>query len=354
MLVNLTVILGAGAAFDVVNFAGNRQIDDSNFRPPITSSLFDTHKDWENEYSKFSNVASVVEELRNNFQNSNHTSLDIENFLKDLKESSKLHRNEQFREFPLYLQHYFTHVSKRYCKKPTNYLTLLNKIFDLDIGKVVFITTNYDLLFDKALEFHGSTKYSISNPDMNKYIANENWAYIKIHGSVDWGRRIKEDMIKNKSSTLPGLLDNVQQLGASLEEALENKIIRDKGFDQDTKDLVYPAISVPISENKLNCPDDHIQVLKEHFNKCQNFLIIGFSGYDKDILSLLDQKEGGFNKVMFVSGSEKGASEARQKFMEFGELGDKLNGHAFTYDGNGFDEFVRSSNGLDDYLNKYL
>lgn len=354
MTVNLTVILGAGASFDVINFKTNQQVNNSIFRPPITANLFHTDKDWEDEYSKFPNVATVVEELRNAFPSNNQTSLDIEKFLRGLKDSPKLHRNIQFREFPLYLQHFFTAVSNRYCKKPTNYMTLINKIFDLDISKVVFVTTNYDLLFDKALEYHGATKYSVSDPDMNKYISNENWAYIKIHGSVDWGRRFKEDMIKNNSSTLPGLLDNVQQLGASLEEALEKEIIRDKRFDQDTKDLIYPAISVPIGENKLNCPDDHIKVLKEHLNNCNNFLIIGFSGYDKDLLSLFDQKTGGFNKVMFVSGSEKGAIEARQKFMEFGELGDKLQGHAFTYDGNGFDEFIRSSNGLDDYLKKHL
>lgn len=352
MPINLTVILGAGAAFDVVNFQSNQQVEDANFRPLTTANLFHTHKDWESEYLKFPNVASVIEELRNAFPSKDPTSLDIENFLKGLKESPKLHRNAQFREFPLYLQHYFTAVTDKYCKKPSNYMTLINKIFDLDLGKVVFVTTNYDLLFDKALHHQYITKFSISDPDMNKYISSENWAYIKLHGSIDWGRHIKEGMVKNKSNTLPGLVDNVAQLGKELESALESDIIRDHTFNLKERQLIYPAISVPVGESKLNCRDDHVQTLKDHLNNCHNFLIIGFSGYDEDVLRLLNEKEGGFGQVLFVSGSEDSAREANGKFFSFGDLGDKLQGHVDIYPGNGFDEFVRTANGLGGYLKK--
>lgn len=351
MAINLTVILGAGAAFDVVNLQSN-QIKDSNFRPPITANLFHTHKDWEDEYMKFPAVASVIEELRNRIPN-RRTSVDVENLLKDLKESPKQHRNDTFREFPLYLQRFFTVVSERYCRKPSNYMTLIGKVFDLDLAKVVFVTTNYDLLFDQALHHHPATKgFSISDSSMSKYIANENWAYLKLHGSVDWGRRIKEDMIKNKSNILAGLVDNVRQLGESLETALERDIMRDYSFNQDSRELIYPAISVPVGESKLNCRDEHVQALRNHLNNCQHFLVIGFSGYDKDVLSLLDAKEGGFGQVLFVSSSKESASEARDKFMIYGKLGQKLQMHTNIYNGNGFDEFVRSSNGLNDYLRK--
>lgn len=90
--------------------------------------------------------------------------------------------------------------------------------------------------------------------------------------------------------------------------------------------------------------------MKKHLNNCQHFLIIGFSGYDKDILNLLNEKEGGFGKVLFVSSSKESASNAREQFRRFGTLGEKLQMHASIYDGNGFDEFVRSTNGLSDFL----
>lgn len=355
MAINLTVILGAGAAFDVVDPQSNQvrtEVSGQIFRPPTTADLLHTHRDWENEYTNFPAVASVIEELRSRVPDK-RTSVDVENLLKELKESPKQHRNDTFREFPLYLQRFFTAVSERYCRKPSNYMTLIGKVFDLDLAKVVFVTTNYDLLFDQALHHHPATKgFSISDPSMSKYIANENWAYLKLHGSIDWGRRIKEDMVKNKSNTLAGLVDNVRQLGGSLEAALESDIIRDHSFNQDNRELIYPAISVPVGESKLNCLDEHVQALRDHLNNCHHFLIIGFSGYDKDVLNFLDEKEGGFGQVLFVSSSEKSASEARAKFMNHSELRDKLQGHADIYTGNGFDEFVRSSNGLSDYLRR--
>lgn len=355
MSVNLTVILGAGAARDVVNPESNQvktQTSGQIFRPPTTVDLLHTHKDWEDEYMNFPAVASVIEELRNRVPDK-RTAFDIENLLRELKESNKQHRNDTFREFPLYLQRFFTAVSERYCRKPSNYMTLISKIFDLDINKVIFVTTNYDLLFDQALHHHPATKgFSISDPDMNKYITDEKWAYIKLHGSIDWGRRIKESMVKNRSNTLPGLVDNVRQLGDLLETALETDIIRDSSFNQDDKELIYPAISVPVGESKLNCRDDHVRTLEKHLSNCQHFLVIGFSGYDEDMLKMLDKKDGGFGKVLFVSGSEESASKAREKFMGFDGLGGKLQMHANIYRGNGFDEFVRSANGLNDYLNK--
>lgn len=349
MSVNLTVILGAGSARDVVNPNSNQQINNSIFRPPITADLFNTHRDWEDEYLKFPAVAEVIEELRARYPN-DRTSADVENLLKELKDSSASHRNNQFRQFPLYLQHYFSAISNNYCKKPTNYFTLINKIFDLEIGKVVFLTTNYDLLFDSALHYSSATKFAKDDPNMDKYISQNSWAYIKLHGSVDWGRSFVERIIINKGSTLDALIDTVNQMGSFLEQNLEPSIMRDDTYNRTERRLMYPAISVPIGDSKLNCPDKHVSVLKDHLNNCQHFLIIGFSGYDEDILRLLDEKENGFGKVLFVSGSEEGANNARLKFMNFGELGQKLQTHALTYPGNGFDEFVRSSDGLIEFL----
>lgn len=352
MPINLTVILGAGASLDVVNPISN-QVKYPEYRPPITANLFNTHRDWEDQYADFPAVVSVIQELRDSMPG-RHTSVDVEKFLKWLKDSPNPNRNSQFREFPLYLQRYFTAVSDQYCRMPSNYMTLINKIFDLPLAKAVFVTTNYDLLFDKALYHNPATNFSISSADMAKYISEEKWAYIKLHGSIDWGRRIKEEKIKNRGNQLETLIDNVSQLGKDLENSLEPEIIRDMTFNQRNRELIYPAISVPVGQSKLNCLDSHVSVLKEHLNNCQHFLIIGFSGYDQDILDLLDQKTGGFGKVLFVSGTESSADEVRRKFMTYKTLGQKMQTHCEIYRGNGFDEFIRSSKGLTNYLGSFL
>jgi len=354
MAVNLTVILGSGAARDVVTPGSNQVKIESRgeiFRPPITADLIHTNRRWEDEYMKFPAVASVIEDLRNK-AGDKRTSTDIEDLLRELKESPKQHRRASFREFTLYLQHFFTAVTERYCRKPSNYMTLIGRIFDLDLDKVIFITTNYDLLFDKALHHHPATEanFSISDGNMSKYITASDWVYIKLHGSIDWGRKIKKNSIKNEAKTLPGLVDNVRKLGDSLENSLEDEIIKDSSFNQEERELIYPAISVPVGENKFNCRGEHIESLKTLLDYCQHFLIIGFSGYDNDILELLDKKRGGFGKVLFVSGSRTEAMNVREQFGTFGDLGHKLQLHANTFDGKGFDEFIKD--GLDGYLNK--
>lgn len=353
MAINLTVILGAGASVDVVNTTSD-QIHDLSFRPPITNTLFNSHPKWADEYNKFPAVLSILDEFRNILSVPN-SSIGVEDLLRTLKESSKPHRRKQFYQMPLYLQHYFHAISTRYCKSPTNYLTLMNKIFDIDLGKVLFLTTNYDLLLDQALEKHPETNFSQKSTNLSKYISQSKWAYVKLHGSVNWGRSLKQEHIRNRGNSLPALLDNIYQLGDKLGDALESEINIDSSYwSEGERGLIYPAISVPIGadENKINCPQDHIDVLNSHLDECQHFLVVGFSGFDEDILEFLNNKQGGFANVLFVSKSEAGAISTRDRFMAYKELGSKLQAHAEIYDGNGFDEFIRSSSGIDHYLQR--
>lgn len=209
MPINLTVIFGAGASVDVIDPESD-QLESKEFRPPITKDLFNTDRSWAKEYKKFSAVLSVLEELRNRLSFEDE-SISLEKILRELKESSRPHRNKQFYELPMYLQHYFYYVSERYCKFPSNYSTLINMIFDIDFEKVMFLTTNYDLLFDQALAKNTATArdFPLNGTDMERYIKNKNWGYIKLHGSVNWGRAFKENLVPNKGRSLRALLDNV-------------------------------------------------------------------------------------------------------------------------------------------------
>lgn len=353
MPINLTVIFGAGASVDVIDSQSD-QLNDRAFRPPITKDLFNTDLSWADEYTKFPAVLSVLEELRSKLY-FNKDSTSVEKILRELKESPKLHRNKQFYELPMYLQHYFHHVSERYCKSPSNYLTLINKIFDFDFKKVLFLTTNYDLFFDKALAKNTATArdFPLNATDMNRYIKNENWAYIKLHGSVNWGRAFKENLVPNKGRSLRALLDNVSQLGGSLDESLEKEIVVDSTYKNESdRDRIYPAISVPIGEgyDKTNCPPKQIEVLSKHLDECEHFLVIGFSGYDEDVLELLNKKQGKFSKILFVSQNKASAENARSKFLSYKDLRTRLITQTFIYKGNGFNEFIKDRDGLERYL----
>jgi len=353
MSANLTVILGAGAARDVVHITdpgGNlEEVKDRRYRPPTVASLFNHIDGWEDNYNLFPGVVSTLRDLRNAVQVS-RGAVTVENFLARLKSSSEEYERKQFRQFPVFLQYLFGWISREYCRYPSNYFSLINKTLTQQFSSVAFVTLNYDLLFDQALQQHHATRFVSNSFDL--YTSSPKWKYFKIHGSVNWGREIDQHFISNKGDALDTLLSNIDQIGDHLDKALGKWTLDDSFLKVDSnRRLIFPAISVPVGESKLNCPPEHIQKLKQHLDNCHNYLLIGYSAFDKDLLVLLDEKNNGFGKVLIVSESEKSASEIRARLMSHGELMGKLQGHVEIYSGNGFDEFMRSSDGLHKYLN---
>lgn len=219
---------------------------------------------------------------------------------------------------------------------------------------MAYITLNYDNLFDWALEIHGYTraKFKRSNFNMSKYIPDDKWIYIKLHGSVDWGRRVKSEFTSQSASNdlkeILNYFDNVDDLNS----ILENEIVFDdlhNNFSGQRK-YIFPAISVPTGESKLNYPVEHEKAFKKHLDNCENFLFIGFSGQDKHVLELLADKKDNFKKVFIVSSSEKSATSIMRLILNNEKLAKKLTSTKIdVYKGNGFDEFVNHS-GLDEYL----
>lgn len=352
MGLNLTVVLGAGAAVDVVHVTepdrNSEEIKDHRLRPPTVATLFKYIDGWEHNYNLFSGVETTIGDLRNTMAVS-PGSTSVETFLSKLKNSSDDFKRKQFRHFPVFLQFFFWHVGKDYCYHPSNYLSLMNQTLTDKFSHVAYVTLNYDLLFDIALQKHPETKLVPNS--FNNYTDNTKWQYFKLHGSVNWGRTIDKNFISNQGATLDALLGNIDSIGDRLDQSLGNWVIDTSYLEIDqNRKMIYPAISVPTGESKLNCPDDHVNKLKDQLNHCSNFLIIGYSGFDKDLLELLDHKQNGFDKVLIVSSSEESASNVRGKFMAHDGLKSKLQGHVDIYSGNGFDEFVRSSDGLTKFL----
>ena len=74
-------------------------------------------------------------------------------------------------------------VSKDYAPHPDNYDRLVSEALRLD--RVAFVTLNYDTLLDKRLEIHAPINA------MSDYVSTtRKWSLVKLHGSVDWGRRL--------------------------------------------------------------------------------------------------------------------------------------------------------------------
>lgn len=346
---NLVVILGAGAAHDLIPQPSDRSIREEIYRPPLTKDLFLMHNNLEQFFSDFPGVESVLGDIRS-LSKADGTAVSLEKYLRNLRESNDSFRRIQFRHFSPYLQKLFYLLTQRFCYQPVNYNRLLNETLGDRFRKVLYLTLNYDLLFDKALHSHPGTQFNINDESIAKYIPrDEKWSYIKLHGSVDWGKKIKTEQVKNPGRSLGSLIDNINQLGDSLEQALDDKILIGKSYDIGDSglkynptdfDLTYPVLGVPVDgDSKACCDPNHTEYLQNYLNECQDFLVIGFSGIDKDVLDLLDKKNNGFRKVVIVTNSEDSSRDALMRFMDYGSLSQKLQTHIVPY-GTGFSNFL--------------
>lgn len=349
---NLTIILGAGAAVDVI------PLDEKSpgstpgllsliYKPRVTKDLFQTPQPWETEYSNFPGVESVLGELRT------HTNAQsLENYLGDLKDSEEAFERLQFRQFPVYLQHYFSQVSERYCTSPHNYNSLINQASRKNLfRKVAYVTLNYDLLFDKALGRHPKTSpvFEKDSTDIRKYVKADDWIYIKLHGSVNWGRPIDPHWIKNEGKSISAYIDNIDHIGDRLDDAL-GEIVIDYSYSSGNREPIYPAISVPTGESKVNCPETHLDAFKKHLDTSEHFLVIGFSGYDTDILNLLAQKKGSFKKLVVVSRNKESAENTILNFQKHDVLKDRIRGAVKPYESGGFNDFMNGPTVLEGYF----
>ncbi len=333
----LVVVLGAGASYDVIPVIHRRNtVKSSSYAPPLTRDLFNINAEVQKDIlSGYPAAQAAASNLRVEVGKKR----DIEEILREMKGSPETRIQEQMKEIPLYLQELFAQISDLYTDEPVNYNILLNKTLVSSISHTMFVTINYDLLLEKALRSEHTSFNSIGD-----YVPkNKNWSLIKLHGSVNWGKKLL--VTPNKSGTLSGLLDNIHQI--DIENDLDGEIVVDSTYltRQNITNPMYPALSVPVDkEYKLNCPEEHIHHLQTFLPKCKNYLIIGVSGKDEDLLGFLEGDVKNVGSVGIV-GTEN-VAEAKEKILDSVP---QFRGNVRTYT-SGFSDFI--ANNIDSFLSQ--
>jgi hypothetical protein len=187
-----------------------------------------------------------------------------------------------------------------------------------EFERVAFITLNYDLFLEIALGVP-----SLGGPidTLGAYIRPDRLV-VKLHGSVNWGRRIKDwpidasRFVKGRSG-----LDLSWVGERRLDEMLDREIrlLPGAGYEHRWLDRkpYYPALVVPV-EGKYGfvCPPDHVERLREFLRECQNILVIGCSGRDEDLLDLLRDSMTGCETFFLVDvGSQEAVEETYRRFL---------------------------------------
>jgi hypothetical protein len=153
--------------------------------------------------------------------------------------------------------------------------------------RVLCVTLNYDLLLDSALERYDGEEFA----DIDAYISTgRKWSLVKPHGSVNWAR-----ILENCPKYGDGRFRAPSDLKEAPVSVAESKSFGGTGISHDfyvprnsEEGYFYPEVVVPVEREKVFvCPASHTALADEFVRQCGNFLLIGFSARDEDLLRLL-------------------------------------------------------------------
>ena len=185
MIDRLFVIVGAGASFDCTPQSVPHN---DEYGPPLTPELFMMGRPERGEprggyasiLAQYPLAKVAAAEL-----SSEQSAVGLETRLRTLyRDSPYKHDKRIFAGVLPYLQDLLHTVTYSYTAFPQNYEVLVTKL--LRLKETTFISLNYDLFLDNAL-----LTFDPLRTGMDWYTRSErNWSLIKLHGSVDWGRRL--------------------------------------------------------------------------------------------------------------------------------------------------------------------
>jgi hypothetical protein len=276
----LTVILGAGASYDCADPKTAASVN-GQYRPPLAKGIFDARFDKILEH--YPKVERRLDELRTRLADSDN----FEQVFRDLLDSAKRNENYWPLQVPLYLRELFWTISCDYMKGSSKFDTLVRRVLEAPpFEHVMFINLNYDLFLEHALEGYDHHEFA----DLSSYIPqSKKWLYVKPHGSVNWGS-ILENCPKDASG-----MPHPSQLWEMPKLSSELRLV---GWNRSSHSFYpvggspggypYPRIVVPTdSPKEFVCPQSHTDQARSFTDGCTNFLLVGFSGRDNDVVDML-------------------------------------------------------------------
>lgn len=266
----LFVILGAGASKDCSSPNIPRG---GGPAPPLVEDLFSPK--YMEILARYRAAQSAGAEIRK----AGAEARAIEEFIRSrYRDADRLPDRRKYSAIPCYLQDLLHAVSTRYTTQADNYDLLVTALTRLP--DVVFVTLNYDTLLDDRLH---STVDAIDSLDA--YVHPErNWSLVKLHGSVNWGRRMDADInqLYDPDPDVP-IDDEIVWRGGFGAGLAELRVGLESG------EFYYPALAVPVGKaDELVCPPAHVRFLKNKLDETDgaHLLVIGYSGYDREVLRL--------------------------------------------------------------------
>jgi len=332
----LAVILGAGASHDVCPHKD--MIKDQACQPPLTKQMFDNPA-IRTALGAYNELGPLISFVKADLA----MGISLEESLRRHRDSSDPRIQRLMRFLPPALYSFFHRVEQEYARDAANYSVLIRATVCADVH-TAFITLNYDTLMEMSLRRIASASFDA----VESYVASD-WMLVKLHGSVGWGYPWFRS---SPPPPLQGILSSNEPLPSIDPESIVVGI-RDVHLQKgDT--LHYPAIALP-ADNKGDfvCPPDHVTALVDFLADCRNFLFIGFSAQDKDLLDMcaLHLQRPGWGYVVSPD-AEQVADLIRQGVPQLRTTGPSAPGIR-TFPGK-FSTYVIDSEGLNFLVSSIL
>ncbi len=313
----LCIILGAGASNDVWN--GSSPINRQDFKPPLAKDLFDLNANkayWE-VLQRYGGARVIADLL------TSHLGIGDYNIEKELTHYAQ-HRDrrlrEAYRQVPPYLRDLLFRCSTTYTDEPGCYVELLSEFLAEHPHEVLFFVLNYDDLLEKAITSFDTT---MGFEQIGDYVANGRQAkVVKLHGSINWFTTFPTHQTKDWDALSREL--DISSKPAEEEIVVDNTVVIVKEKQRKSRRngdrWLYPLLTAPLAGKAVAdivCPESHINTAREFLGSCEKFLVVGTSGLDEDLLSLLENSVPPSTQARVqLVGAGNGAQEALQRFQK--------------------------------------
>ena len=307
-------------------------------KPPIVSDLLES-KAFNGFLNNHLDAADILSDVR--AETSNGVSFEVA--LRRQQDSSNEHIGSKMRFVPIALEQFFYRVSEDYTNQPENYSALVGRTVGRGIT-TAFVTVNYDTILDQVLCRYRPGPRDNRLRTVGSYVASPDWLLVKLHGSVDWGYRY--------GTPTEGIADTLLTQGLRTFDRAEIEVADDPYGLRIGPAELYPALALPVTGKPgFVCHPSHEAALVELLQDCSNFLFIGFSAKDSDLLDFLTEHVRTVQRLRIVTAPDdmEGVQKRLHAVAPFRRsLAAILPQHTYT----SFTEFVRL--GLGDLANSIL
>jgi hypothetical protein len=203
---------------------------------------------------------------------------------------------------------------------------------------VCFVTFNYDTMLEEALH-----AVEIKIRTIDDYVASNDYNVFKVHGSVNWGRRIERAPIENLNRLKPQeTIESVIKIAPVIfdQRLVSNtyQIMGQLSHQQVDNTPLFPALAIP-AEKKVDfiLPDYHLKRLKEFIPTLTKVLIIGWRATDAPFLELLKATPPAAT-VHIVSKDQTEGNQIAERMQH-----SRINAVGFFTNYSGFSNFLKRS-----------